>query len=101
MYRVQLIFDLAHPDSEDQPVRDYLAQHDLEPRHRSVGEVEGRHCEVMLFGGCYLGLHLEAIGRLQRQAVEQEFSVAGGPEAAPSGGGAGDGNRTHVTSLEG
>ena len=76
MYRVQLIFDLNHPDSEDRPVRDYLAQHDLEPRDRSMGEVEGRHCEVMQFGGCYLGPHLEAIGTLQRQAVEEELRVA-------------------------
>jgi len=33
--------------------------------------IPGRHCEVMLFGGCYLGPHLETIGQLQRQAVEQ------------------------------
>jgi hypothetical protein len=73
MFRVQLIFDLAHPDSEDQAVRDYLAQHGLEPRHCSTGEVERRHCEVMQFGGCYLGGHLEPIGRMQRRAVEVEL----------------------------
>ncbi len=73
MYRVQLIFDLARPDLEDQLVRDYLAQHELEARRRSTGEVEGRHCEVMHFGGCYLGGHLEHIALLQRGAVETEL----------------------------
>ena len=73
MFRVQLIFDLAHPDSEDQPVRDYLTQHELEPRYSSPGEVEGRHCEVMHFGGCYLEGRLEPIARMQRRAVEMEL----------------------------
>lgn len=76
MFRVQLIFDLAHPDPEDQPVRDYLGQHDLEPRHRSTGDVAGRPCDVMEFGGCYLEGHLEPIARLQRQAVEVELLSA-------------------------
>jgi hypothetical protein len=73
MYRVQLIFDLAHPDSEDPAVRGYLAQHELEARYSSTGDVEGRHCEVMQFGGCYLEGHLEPIARLQRRAVEAEL----------------------------
>ena len=76
MFRVQLIFDLAHPDSEDQPVRDYLDKHELEPRLRSTGDVEGRHCEVMHFGGCYLEGHLEPIARMQRGAVEAELLAA-------------------------
>ena len=155
MYRVQLVFDLINPDSEDQQVRDYLAQHELEPRHQANAEVEGRQCQVMLFGGCYLGPHLEQIGKLQRRAVEVELLAeelqrhlsagaglpfasdgqrkqlvealvpqfqqeenfrageSGGLSVALDGdlvrqaarrwleGGAGDGNRTHVTSLEG
>ncbi len=76
MYRVQLIFDLAHPDSEDPAVRGYLAQHELEARYSSTGDVEGRHCEVMQFGGCYLEGHLEPIARLQRRAVEAELLAA-------------------------
>ena len=76
MYSVQMIFDLENPDAEDGPVRDYLADHQLEPRHQSTGEYEGRQCEVMQFGGCYLGRHLQGVGQLQRHAVEAELLTA-------------------------
>lgn len=76
MHSVQMIFDLANPDAEDGPVRDYLSDHQLEPRHQSTGEYEGRHCEIMQFGGCYLGRHLQEVGQLQRQAVEAELLTA-------------------------
>lgn len=76
MHSVQMIFDLANPDAEDGPVRDYLADHQLEPRYQSTGEYEGRQCEVMQFGGCYLGRHLQSVGQLQRQAVEAELLTA-------------------------
>ena len=76
MYRVILIFDLESPDSEDQQVRDYLAEHELEPRYQSAGELDDRQCEFLQFGGCYLGRHLEGIGQLQRSAVEVELLTA-------------------------
>ena len=76
MYSVQMIFDLTNPDAEDGPVRDYLTDHQLEPRYQSTGEYEGRPCEVMQFGGCYLGRHLQSVGQLQRQAVEAELLTA-------------------------
>jgi len=76
MYTVQLIFDLEGPDSEDHQVRDYLAQHELEPKYQWNAEVESRQCELMQFGGCYLGRHLEAIGQIQRRAVEVELLTA-------------------------
>ena len=76
MYRVILIFDQESPDSEDQQVRDYLAEHDLEPRYRSTGELDDRQCEFLQFGGCYLGRHLEGIGQIQRSAVEVELLTA-------------------------
>lgn len=76
MYRVKLVFDLEHSDSEDQEVRDYLAEHELEPKYQGTGEVEGSQCETMLFGGCYLGRHLERIGQIQRNAVEVELLSA-------------------------
>ena len=76
MHSVQMIFDLENPDAEDGPVRDYLADHQLEPRHQSTGEYEGRQCEVMQFGGCYLGRHLQGVGQLQRHAVEAELLTA-------------------------
>ena len=76
MYRVILIFDLESQDSEDQQVRDYLAEHDLEPRYQSTGELDDRKCEFLQFGGCYLGRHLESIGQIQRSAVEVELLTA-------------------------
>ena len=76
MYRVQLIFDLEKPDPEDQEVRDYLIEHELEPKYQGTGDFEGRQSESMLFGGCYLGRHLTYIGDIQRKAVEVELLTA-------------------------
>ncbi|PKB64969.1 MAG: hypothetical protein BZY80_01245 [SAR202 cluster bacterium Io17-Chloro-G2] len=72
MYRVKLIFDLENPDSEDQEARDYLEEKELEPRYLSNSELDGRQCEIMQFGGCYLGKHLDHLGQIQRRAVEVE-----------------------------
>ena len=76
MYRVKLIFDLEQPNSEDQQVRDYLTEHELEPRYLYTQELEESQCEVMQFGGCYLGRHLDRIGQIQRNAVEVELLTA-------------------------
>ena len=76
MFRVIMTFDLENPDSEDQQVRDYLTEHDLEPRYTNQGEFEERQCEFMQFGGCYLGNHLQNISQIQRVAVEVELLTA-------------------------
>ena len=76
MYRVILIFDMESPDSEDQEVRDYLVEHELEPRYQSTGELDQRQCEFLQFGGCYLGRHVDSIGQIQRKAVEVELLTA-------------------------
>lgn len=76
MYTVQLIFDPASPDSEDQEVRDYLTDHELEPRYQYQIEQDGRPCDVLQFGGCYLGRHLQTVGQIQRHAVEVELLTA-------------------------
>ena len=76
MYTVQLIFDPASPDSEDQEVREYLTDHELEPRYEYQIEHEGRPCDVLQFGGCYLGRHLQTVGQIQRHAVEVELLTA-------------------------
>ena len=73
MYTVKLIYDLEKPDSEDQQVRDYLVENELEPKYQGTGEYEGSNCELMQFGGCYLGKHLQIIGAIQRRAVETEI----------------------------
>ena len=71
MYTVQLIFD-----SEDQEVQDYLADHELEPHYQYEIDHEGRPCQVLQVGGCYLGCHLQAVGQIQRHAVEVELLTA-------------------------
>jgi hypothetical protein len=76
MYTVQMVFDPERPDSEDSKVRDYLSKHELEPRYHWTAEFQGRQCEWMQFGGCYLGKHLQNIGQIQRQAVEAELLTA-------------------------
>ncbi len=76
MFRVIMTFDLEYPDPEDQKVRDYLTEHDLEPRYTNKGEFEERQCEFMQFGGCYLGNHLQNISQIQRVAVETELLTA-------------------------
>ena len=73
MYSVKLIYDLESPDSEDPLVRDYLVDNELEPKVQGMVEYEGSQCEVMYFGGCYLGKHLHRIGEIQRNAVESEI----------------------------
>ena len=75
MHTVKLIFDLENPDSEDIEVRDYLAKHELEPRYRWDDKLEDDKAEVIQFGGCYLGNHLQGIGQIQRKAVEVELLI--------------------------
>ena len=76
MFRVKLIFDLENPDSEDQEARDYLKEKELEPRYLSTADLDGRKCEIMQFGGCYLGKHLNELAQIQRRAVEVELLTA-------------------------
>ena len=79
MHTVKLVFDPQEPAPEDAQVRDYLSQHELEPRYHWFAEIEGlagRQCEIMQFGGCYLGRNLQNIGQIQRRAVETELLTA-------------------------
>ena len=76
MYTVKVIFDLENPDSEDQEARDYLKEKELEPRYLSTADLEGRQCEILQFGGCYLGKHLNELAQIQRRAVEVELLTA-------------------------
>ena len=72
MYRVKLFFDKENPDEEDADAKAYLREHELEPRYLFDDELEGRKYQVMQFGGCYLGKHLEELAQIQRRAVEIE-----------------------------
>ena len=76
MYRVILVFDLESPNSEDQEVRDYMTEWELEPKYQRTGDFEGSNSEIMQFGGCYLGRHLGRISEIQRNHVEREIITA-------------------------
>ena len=76
MYRVILVFDLEAPNAEDQEVRDYMTEWELEPKYQRTGDFEGSNSEIMQFGGCYLGRHLGKISEIQRGHVEREIITA-------------------------
>jgi len=73
MYSVFLAFSKEHPDREDEAIKAYLDAHELIPKAQGTDRFEDQEFEVMYFGGCYLGTHLEVISDMQRQAVERQL----------------------------
>jgi hypothetical protein len=73
MYSVFLAFSKEHPDPEDAAIKAYLDAHELIPKAQGTDKVADQECDVMYFGGCYLGKHLEVIRDMQRQAVEHQL----------------------------
>jgi hypothetical protein len=73
MYAVFLAFSKEHPDPEDEAIKAYLDAHELIPKAQGTDRFEDQEFDVMYFGGCYLGKHLDVISDMQRQAVEQEL----------------------------
>ena len=73
MYAVFLAFEEESPDPEDEAVKVYLEEHELIPKSQGTHTLDGQDFDVMHFGGCYLGRHLQVIDDMQRKAVEQEI----------------------------
>jgi hypothetical protein len=73
MYAVFLAFSTEHPDPEDEAIKAYLNAHELIPKAQDTDKFEDQKFEVMYFGGCYLGKHLDVISDMQRQAVEHQL----------------------------
>ena len=73
MYSVFLAFSKEHPDPEDEAIKAYLDAHELLPKAQGTDRFEDQEFDVMYFGGCYLGKHLEIISDMQRQAVEHQL----------------------------
>jgi hypothetical protein len=73
MYAVFLAFSKERPAPEDEAIKAYLDAHELIPKAQGTDRFEDQDFDVMYFGGCYLGKHLDVISDMQRQAVEQEL----------------------------
>ena len=73
MSAVFLAFSTEHPDPEDEAIKAYLNAHELIPKAQGTDKLEDQDFEVMYFGGCYLGTHLDVISAMQRQAVEHQL----------------------------
>jgi len=73
MYAVFLAFSKERPAPEDEAIKAYLDAHELIPKAQGTDRFEDQEFDVMYFGGCYLGKHLDVIRDMQRQAVEQEL----------------------------
>jgi hypothetical protein len=72
MYAVFLAFSKEQPDPEDEAIKAYLDAHELIPKAQGTDTFADQEFDVMYFGGCYLGKHLEVIGDMQRQAIVRE-----------------------------
>src|SRR5437660_3304539 len=73
MYAVFLAFHKEHPHPEDDAIKAYLDAHELIPKAQGTDTLEDQECDVLYFGGCYLGKHLDVIRDMQRQAVEHQL----------------------------
>ncbi len=73
MSSVFLAFSKEQSDLEDDAVKAYLDEHELIPKVQGTDQIDGQEFEVLYFGGCYLGNHLQVIEDMQRQAVEQDL----------------------------
>ena len=73
MYAVFLAFSKERPAPEDDAIKAYLDAHELIPKAQGTDRFEDQDFEVLYFGGCYLGTHLDVIRDMQRQAVEHEL----------------------------
>src|SRR5215470_17809035 len=61
------------PYPEDEAIKAYLDAHELIPKAQGIDRFEDQEFDVMYFGGCYLGKHLDVISDMQRQAVEHQL----------------------------
>ena len=73
MSAVFLAFSKEHPDPEDEAIKAYLDAHELIPKAQGTDRFEDQEFDVLYFGGCYLGTHLDVIRDMQRQAVEHQL----------------------------
>ena len=85
MHTVIMFFKEEEPHPEDADIRRYLEERHLEPRRQYNTELEGEKFEVLTYGGCYLGRHMNALADIQRGVVEKELLAEAIPELLVSG----------------
>ena len=85
MHTVLMFFKQEEPHPEDEGIRQYLAERHLEPRRQYDTELAGEKFEVLTFGGCYLGRHIDALADIQRAVVERELLAEAIPALLRSG----------------
>jgi len=61
MYSVFLAFSKEQPAPEDEAIKAYLDAHELIPKAQGTDKFEDQEFDVLYFGGCYLGKHLQVI----------------------------------------
>ena len=76
MHAVFLAFNPNQPDPEDVEVRSYLDERELIPKAQGKQTLDGEEFDVMYFGGCYRGRHLQAMYDLQSKGVEREMLIS-------------------------
>jgi hypothetical protein len=84
MMRIGLIFREGDPDPEDPWVRSYLRTPQLVPRRQVKEGRNGIPSEVLSFGQCYLGRHLQALQSLYHKGLERSLLVKTAGATAPS-----------------
>ena len=85
MHTVIMFFKQEAPHSEDADIRRYLEERRLAPRRQYTTELEGEKFEVLTYGGCYLGRHMNALADIQRGVVERELLAEALPILLASG----------------
>ena len=72
MMRYLLCFEAGDPAPEDRRVRAYLDQHGLRPKRTWQETPQGIPCQVLQFGQCYLGPHLQTILAMHGRGIVAE-----------------------------
>lgn len=70
MLRYKLYFNQQRPDPEDAWVLAYFEEWGLKPRRVLQEEHDGIPYKVLHFGQCYLGRHLNELGKLYQRGIE-------------------------------
>ena len=66
--RVLMLFEQQRESQDDDQVREYLQQHDLEPKRQYEETRDATRYDVYYFGHCYLEGHLQYLTRMASES---------------------------------